>query len=43
MATIYEVQRMGDLVPFAIPHKAIDATSLGGYHIPKGKASTAVP
>ena len=43
MATIYEVQRMGDLVPFAIPHMAIDDTTLGGYRIPKGKASAAVP
>lgn len=36
MATIYEVQRMGDLVPFAIPHMATEATSLGGYRISEG-------
>lgn len=36
MATIYEVQRIGDILPRAILHQTTDDVSLGGYRIPKG-------
>lgn len=36
-AAIYEVQRVADLVPFAVPHETTEAASVSGYHIPKGQ------
>ncbi|XP_050700522.1 cytochrome P450 2C15-like isoform X2 [Eriocheir sinensis] len=38
MATIYEVQRVGDLVPFAIPHQTTEDVTMAGYRIPRGTA-----
>ncbi|XP_045589883.1 cytochrome P450 2J6 [Procambarus clarkii] len=35
-AAIYEVQRVGDLVPISIPHQTSQDTVLGEYNIPKG-------
>ena len=39
MAAIYEVQRVGDLLPRGVAHRAIDDVFIGGYRIPKGKAA----
>ena len=32
-ATIYEIQRVADLVPF-VPHQTTEPTVVEGYHIP---------
>ncbi|XP_042883981.1 cytochrome P450 2J4-like [Penaeus japonicus] len=34
-AAIYEVQRIADLVPFAVPHQTTENATVAGYHIPK--------
>ncbi|KAK4295179.1 hypothetical protein Pmani_032235 [Petrolisthes manimaculis] len=35
-ATIYEVQRMADLIPFSVPHETTENATIGDYNIPKG-------
>merc|ERR1711894_536686 len=35
-ATILEIQRLGDITPFSVPHCTSDDVELRGYHIPKG-------
>lgn len=35
-AAIYEVQRIADLVPFAVPHETTEDATVSGYRIPKG-------
>ncbi|XP_068246942.1 cytochrome P450 2L1-like [Palaemon carinicauda] len=35
-AAIYEVQRIADLVPFAIPHETTADVTIAGYRLPKG-------
>lgn len=37
-ATIYEVQRVADLVPFSVPHETTEDTTIGDYRIPKRTA-----
>lgn len=34
-ATILEIQRMGDIVPFNVPHCTSENVEFRGYHIPK--------
>ena len=31
-----ETQRMGDIVPFSVPHCTLEDVEFRGYHIPKG-------
>lgn len=35
-AVIAEVQRIGDIAPFSVPHTASEDTNVCGYRIPKG-------
>ena len=35
-AVLSEAQRIGDVVPFALPHGTLEDTTLLGYTIPKG-------
>ncbi|XP_006823373.1 cytochrome P450 2U1-like [Saccoglossus kowalevskii] len=39
-ATLLEIQRSGSILPFALPHRALRDTTLGGYNIPSGTAVT---
>ncbi|XP_006813064.1 cytochrome P450 2U1-like [Saccoglossus kowalevskii] len=39
-ATLLEIQRIGSILPFALPHRALRDTTLGGYNIPSGTAVT---
>ena len=36
MATISEIQRCADIVPFSVLHQTMNDVSYGGYHIPSG-------
>ena len=36
MATIAEIQRLGDIVPFSVPHQNVEEAELDGYTIPAG-------
>ena len=35
-ATLLETQRMGDIVPFNVPHCTSEDVQFRGFHIPKG-------
>ncbi|XP_036206854.1 cytochrome P450 2J2 isoform X2 [Myotis myotis] len=35
-AVIHEVQRMGNIIPLNVPREVNNATTLAGYHLPKG-------
>nr|KAF6381619.1 cytochrome P450 family 2 subfamily J member 2 [Pipistrellus kuhlii] len=35
-AVIHEVQRMGNIIPLNVPREVNNATTMAGYHLPKG-------
>nr|XP_004557314.1 cytochrome P450 2J2 [Maylandia zebra] len=41
-AVVHEVQRFGNIAPLGFPRRATKDTTLGGYFIPKGTATTMI-